>query len=104
MHIQLQLNKQWCLHLVLQEAVEEKSAKQEKDEMIMGLLLEEVLPKATTLYMAGPLQVRPNKCQSAGTVGMLLAVRQHRRAQRSPDATIVCPRKMHELHAHMVQV
>jgi hypothetical protein len=56
----MQLYKQWRLHLVLQEGVGEKSAKQEKDEMIMGLLLEEVLPKATTLYIAGPLQVRPN--------------------------------------------
>lgn len=45
------------LSFVLQEGGEEKSAKQEKDEMIMGLLLEEVLPKAATLYMAGPLQV-----------------------------------------------
>jgi hypothetical protein len=44
--------------LSLQDGGEEKSAKQEKDELIMGLLLDEVLPKATTLYLAGPLQVR----------------------------------------------
>jgi hypothetical protein len=40
-----------------QGADEGKSAKQEKDELIMALLLEEVLPKATSLYLAGPLQV-----------------------------------------------
>lgn len=45
-----------CSHW--QGGVGEKSAKQEKDELIMSLLLDEVLPKATTLYMAGPLQVQ----------------------------------------------
>ena len=39
------------------EEDEEKSAKQQTDELLMGVLLEEVLPKATSLYMQGPLQV-----------------------------------------------
>jgi hypothetical protein len=47
-----------CLAPPPQGADEGKSAKQEKDELIMALLLEEVLPKATSLYLAGPLQVR----------------------------------------------
>lgn len=43
---------------LVQSAGEEKSEKQERDEMIMSLLLDQVLPRATALYLAGPLQVR----------------------------------------------
>lgn len=35
----------------------EKSPKQEKDKLLTAVLLEDVLPKAVTLYMSGPLQV-----------------------------------------------
>jgi hypothetical protein len=34
-----------------------KSAKAERDELLMALLLEQVLPRAADLYLAGPLQV-----------------------------------------------
>jgi hypothetical protein len=34
-----------------------KSAKAERDELLMALLLEQVLPRAAELYLAGPLQV-----------------------------------------------
>eukprot|EP00775_Hariotina_reticulata_P010883 gene10883-11037_t len=34
-----------------------KSAKTQHDELLMAVLLREVLPQATTLYLAGPLQV-----------------------------------------------
>lgn len=50
-----------CLSSIMQlvqSAGEEKSEKQERDEMIMSLLLDQVLPRATALYLAGPLQVR----------------------------------------------
>jgi hypothetical protein len=45
------------LQLQLHE-VPVKSAKLQHDELLMATLVREVLPKATTLYMAGPLQVR----------------------------------------------
>lgn len=53
-----------CGCMCVQGADEGKSAKQEKDELLMAVLLEEVLPKATTLYMSGPLQVNSTSCQS----------------------------------------
>jgi hypothetical protein len=34
------------------------SAKQERDELLMRRLTEEVLPQAYTLYVSGPLHVR----------------------------------------------
>jgi len=53
----------WWLH-VCQGGDEGKSAKQEKDELLMAVLLDEVLPKAATLYVSGPLQVNSTSCQS----------------------------------------
>jgi hypothetical protein len=35
-----------------------RSAKAERDELLMALLLEQVLPRAADLYLSGPLQVR----------------------------------------------
>lgn len=62
-----------CSHV--QEGSNEKSAKQEKDELIMALLLDEVLPKATTLYMAGPLQVQQQEhLRTAGWTSILAPV------------------------------
>lgn len=44
------------------QSEQEKSAKQEKDELLMAALLEDVLPKAASLYMEGPLQVAVCVC------------------------------------------
>jgi hypothetical protein len=51
-----------------QSAGEEKSEKQEKDEMIMSVLLDQVLPRATSLYLAGPLQVSSSS-KTGGPLG-----------------------------------
>jgi hypothetical protein len=39
-----------------------KSAKAERDELLMALLVEQVLPRAADLYLSGPLQVSAKAC------------------------------------------